>query len=109
MAYKVNMHGAVAKVKAICSNRKVGQFAASEAERLMQPYVPERERALIGSAIATPFKVTYSMPYAHYQWNGVSKNGKELNYTKTTATSHWEKQLNKQDLANSITNYLKEL
>lgn len=107
MGYRANMKGAVLKVKVICSNRKVGQMAASTAEKLMQPYVPEREGALIGSAVATPFKVTYSTPYAHYQWLGISKNGKPLNYTKLTATSHWEKQVNKQELANSITNYLK--
>lgn len=109
MGYKADMSGAKAKIKAICSNPEVGQFAAEDVMRLSQPYVPVDQSFLMKSAQAEPFLVTWNTPYAHYQWNGISKSGKELKYTKTTAHSHWEQQIDKSELARDITEYLRSL
>lgn len=109
MAVRVNFEGVKKKLRRIASDKRVGRFVASTAERLMQPYVPERAHYLIRSSKVSPFAIVYTMPYAHYQWNGVSKSGKKLNWIKTTATSHWEKRVDKDQLARDVTAYLKRL
>lgn len=70
MAYKVNMGRVGAKVKRISTNRKLGQFLASEAQRGMDKYVPYRTSALSKSANVSPFKVTYNTPYARKVFYG---------------------------------------
>ena len=40
--------------------------------------------------------IVYDQEYAHYQWAGVSKNGKKLNYQKdkhAQATDHWDSKM----------------
>lgn len=78
MGYKADMSGAEAKIGRICTNRQFGQFLASTAERGMNPYVPWRSGFLAGSAVVSPFKVTYTAPYATYPYHGrhmtISKN-----------------------------------
>lgn len=109
MSFTADMSGAVLKVRKICTNKQVGEFAASEAERLMKPRVPYLEGSLVSSATVKPFEVTYTMPYAHYQWNGISKYGMKLRYSKPSATSHWEEKVNKSSLASAITGFIARL
>lgn len=103
---KVDISGITAKISKIKKDDTLGKFAASEAARMMQPYVPERDSVLINATIK-PWKIVYNVPYARYQYEGVSSGGKALNYTKPTATSHWDRKLNKDTLARALTNYLK--
>ena len=104
----VNVSGVVSKVRRITKNKTLGMYAVNETARLLQPYVPEREGILKSATGASkPWLLVYGTPYAHYQWNGVSKGGKGLSYTKPTATSHWEKQLDKSRLARALTAFLK--
>lgn len=98
-----DMAGVPAKVESVCSDTGLGMFAASEAERLMQPYVPERDSILIASTTREPFAVTYSTPYARRQYYGRGIR----RYTKPTARSHWEKGINVPDLANAVSAYIK--
>lgn len=100
--FKADMSGVVAKIDRICTNRKVGIFAASEAARLMEQFVPRLYGTLRTSAVVSPFLVTYTMPYAHYQWEGVSESGVELHYTTPLTQSHWEEAVDKGALARSI-------
>ena len=84
----VDMSGVPTKMRRLKSNAAFGTFAASEMMRLMDKYVPFRSGALSSSASASPFKVTYSAPYAGYVYEGrgmtFSKQGHPL------ARSHWE-------------------
>ncbi len=98
-----DMAGVPAKVESVCSDTGLGMFAASEAERLMQPFVPERDSILIASTTRAPFEVTYNTPYARYQYYGVGIKKR----TKTGSRSHWEKGINVPDLANAISAYIK--
>lgn len=110
-SFKVDMGGAKDKIRAICSNPKVGSTAASEVERLAKPYVPFAEGSLRGSAVVSPFLVTYTTPYAHYQWAGERMDGTHVIRRRTTpnTVSHWEKFVNKDELARNLTDYLKGL
>lgn len=112
MGYKVDMSGAKAKIRAICTDDEVGQYAAEDVARLATQYVPMYKGILRGSVEAEPFLVTWSMPYAHYQWAGISKSGRDLNYSKSpnpNATSHWEQHIDKDELARDITEFLRRL
>lgn len=110
---KVDVRGVRNKVNRIKNNQALGMFATLEAARLMQPFVPEREGVLKSSVLhSEPWKVVYSTPYAVYQYNGVSKGGKKLHYSKPTATSRWDKNLTGarlSSLAQAITGKIKGL
>lgn len=99
---KADMSGVAAKIDKICKSKSLGMFAASEAARMMRPYVPELDSILIDSTSIKPFQVTYNTPYAHYQWEG----RRIKNRTKAGSRSHWEQGINVVDLANAITAYL---
>lgn len=90
---KVDMSGVTKKISDLKKNSVFGIFVANEAMSGMEDYVPFRDGVLVDSAKASPFKVTYTAPYARYIWNGVSKSGAKLNISKEMhdkATSHWE-------------------
>lgn len=73
----------------IATNKKLGQFLASEAEKGMEPYVPFRDGALVSSAKADPFKVTYNTQYAKYVYEG--KNMAIKTEKHPLATKEWDK------------------
>lgn len=73
----------------IATNKKLGQFLASEAEKGMEPYVPFRDGALVGSAKTEPFKVTYDTPYADYVYEGKNMTIKKEKHP--LATKEWDK------------------
>lgn len=106
ISVKVDTSGIEAKIKRISQDRSLGLFAAEEAARMMQPYVPERE-GFLKNAVTQPWKIVYNVPYARYQYEGISKGGNQLKYTKPTAVSHWDEKLNKDTLARALTAYLK--
>lgn len=105
MGFKVDMGGAKEKIRAICSDARVGQFAAETFAQKDEQYVPRLEGALAGSAVVSPFLVTYIAPYAHYQWEGKYIN--DANRTTEDTHSHWEEYVNKDEMARDITKYLK--
>lgn len=110
-------------------------FMASEAKRLMEPYVPARDMVLSRN-VRTYVEdgqgiVHYISPYAHYQHEGIlmvsritgsswakhgeSKvaTGKKLTYSKSRhplATSHWEKAMKTarmDDYASAVQSYIR--
>lgn len=99
---KVDVSGIQSKLRRITTDSSTGLFAASEAARLMQPYVPERE-GILKIATARPWKVMYTVPYAAYQYYGSG-----FHHSKPTAVSHWDRELNKDALARVIQAYIKQ-
>lgn len=87
----VDMGGVPSKMRRLKSNREFGIYAATEAKRLMEKYVPYRSGDLNISAKAEPFKVSYVMPYAQYVYNG--RGMKFLKQTHPDARSHWNEPL----------------
>lgn len=74
-------------------NGRVQKFFTSECAKAMDKYVPMREGNLRDYTIEGNL-IIYDQPYAHYQYEGVSKNGKPLNYSidkHPLATKHWDK------------------
>ncbi|WP_148550662.1 minor capsid protein [Paraclostridium bifermentans] len=61
-------------------NGEVQRFMTSEVKRISDPYTPFMNGALKNTAKVDTDKLTYIQIYSHYQWKGVSKNGKKLNY-----------------------------
>lgn len=102
MAVKVDMSGVGAKLHEICTNQRLGRFAASTAAHDMERYVPYREGALRSSAVVEPFKVRYNAPYAKYQYNGRFKE-----YTTPGTGSKWDERINVGDLARAITAWIR--
>lgn len=104
----VDMSGVNKKLDALTLNRRLGLFAASEAARLMQPYVPEREGILKNSPANNPrpWIVTYDTPYARAMYEGVVR-GRKVRYTKPTAISHWDKGINVAELAQALTSWIR--
>lgn len=89
----VETKGAASKVARLKTDRELGIFAASEAARLMDQYVPARSGALYESAHTDnqPWTVSYTMPYAIYVWNG---RGMKFSTQKhPNARSHWSRPL----------------
>lgn len=89
---QTNMSGVPAKVRALKNNNGLGLALANEALVGMDKYVPFRDGWLANSAVAQPFKVTYSMPYAKAMYYGVGKGGSTIHYSKQghpIATSYW--------------------
>lgn len=83
-----NMSGVSAKLSKIAKDKGLGTFLASEAAKGMDKFVPMRTGQLAGSATPSPFKVTYSAPYAVYVYNG---RGKKFSHDKhPNATAHWD-------------------
>jgi len=97
-----------AKIDGITSDKALGQYAAEQMRLGMDPYVPYEHGDLSGNAIVTPFEVTYTAPYAWYQW----QDARNMNYSKEQhglATGHWERAYaaaNGGKLAQSIETFL---
>lgn len=89
-------------VKIVLNNDKIlkkvnsdtfGKFVSNEWKRLINQYTPHKYGFLQSNVDILPFALHYKQNYANYQYNGVSKNGNPLNYTKDpnpAATDHWD-------------------
>lgn len=82
----------------------VHKFFTATCAKAMDKYVPFDEGNLAGTVIQNGVPtanvhdtyIVYDQEYAHYQWEGVSKSGKKLNYQKdkhAQATSHWDEKM----------------
>ena len=91
----------------------VGRFLAETWAKIFEKYAPRDSGTLGQSYITEPWKVTYTQKYAHYQWQGVSKKGKPLNYNKEKnmlAQSHWEEAAERDkssEVSRAVTEYIK--
>ena len=62
----------------------------------MDKYVPMDTGALSETLDVGADYITYEQPYAHYQYIGISKSGKPLNYSTEKhayAGSYWDKRM----------------
>lgn len=98
----------------IVKSNDVGLLTSAVCAKYMNPYVPYYQNALSTTVDTTvPFEVTYIQEYSRYQWKGVSKKGKKLNYNHEQhflATSHWEEPAfarYKDNIVQEITDYLR--
>ena len=83
----VDIGGVAAKIAKLHSSSALGTFAASEAMRGMDKYVPARTGVLAGTAFASPWKVTYPQSYAIYPYNGRGTIRQDMH---PNATAHWD-------------------
>lgn len=71
-------------VNKILADRKLdGQaqlFFTSEVKRMSDPYTPMDNGILKSNVTINTNSIVYNSPYSRYQYYGVSKNGKPLNY-----------------------------
>ena len=94
-------------------NDDVGRFVAETWAKIFTKYIPKDSGTLSQSYTTEPYKVTYAQRYSHYQWEGVSKKGNPLNYSKEKnflAQSHWEESAfrdKKDEVAKAVTEYIK--
>lgn len=91
----------------------VGRFLSETWAKIFEKYTPRDSGALGQFYTTEPWKITYTQRYAHYQWQGVSKKGKPLNYNKEKnmlAQSHWEEAAERDkgsEVARAVTEYIK--
>lgn len=82
----------------------IHKFFTATCAKAMDKYVPYDEGTLAGTVIQNGVPtnnvhdtyIVYDQEYAHYQWQGISKNGKKLNYQKdkhSQATDHWDSKM----------------
>ena len=82
----------------------------------MDKYVPWGDTGMLKDRnTKTATSVTYEMPYAHYQYEGISRfSGKPLNYRKDNnalASSHWDKKMvsaEMQDVIKEVQDYVRK-
>ena len=102
---KANLSGLERKVGGLSKDAGLGRFAAATLERMMQPYVPERDSILIKTYRISPWHVTYTAPYARPMYYGVVK-GKQVRYGKATALPKWNEHIDMRDFASQLNAYV---
>lgn len=87
MAFTVKIKNEMDSVQKILLKRNLNKnseaqrFMTSEIKRISDPYTPFMNGPLKNTAEVGINKLTYGQIYSHYQWKGVSKNGKKFNYS----------------------------
>lgn len=74
-------------------NGRVQKFFTNTCYRYMDKYVPLDKGDLRTIVDVQETSITYESPYAQYQYHGVSKSGKPLNYRTPGTGSHWDKRM----------------
>ena len=104
----VTVNVTCSEIKQVLHGSRLGQFAATEAMKGMDDYVPYRTGQLADSASASPWKVSYSANHARPVYYGVRMRFKRSMHAK--ACAKWGDSYAKADgvkLAKAMTNYLK--
>ena len=95
----------------INQNGRVQKFATQTCAIHMDKYVPYDEGNLADYLIIDN-EIHYQQPYAQYQYYGISKSGKKLEYSPDKhplATSYWDKEMwsaEKNDVIKEIQDYI---
>lgn len=93
------------------TNGPVQKFFTSTCAKHMDKYVPFDEGNLADYRLEND-AVVYEQPYARYQYYGLSKSGKPLNYhtdKHPLATSYWDKKMvsaEMQDIVKEVQNFV---
>lgn len=108
MGAKAEMGGAVAKLRAIATDRQLGAYASEQAARLMEPFVPMDTGALAASAgKSQPWVVTYDTPYARRQYYGDGFNFSREKHP--AAKARWDEGPDWQELGDLLTAKLRSM
>ena len=90
-------------------NGLVQKFFTNTCYKHMDKYVPLDEGNLRTNVSVKSDSITYESPYARYQYNGVSKNGKPLNYQTPGTGDYWDKRMvsaEMQDVVKEVQDYI---
>ena len=104
----VTVNVSCSEIKQVLHGSRLGQFAANEAMKGMDDYVPYRTGQLAGSASAKPWQVSYSANHARPVYYGTRKRFNRSMHAKACAL--WGDAYAKGNgakLAKAMTNYLK--
>lgn len=74
-------------------NGRVQKFFSNTCYKHMDKYVPMDEGNLRINADVKADSITYESPYARYQYYGISKSGKPLNYRTPGTGDYWDKRM----------------
>jgi hypothetical protein len=84
----------------ILNNRGLGhdkraqKFFTNEVKKFSDPYTPMDSGMLKSNVSISSDSITYSSPYARYQYYGISKNGKAFNYAGAPMRGgKWDKRM----------------
>lgn len=98
------------KLRKISSDRGLGLYGASQMAKGMDPYVPYEHGDLSGDYVTSPFEVTYTQPYARYQFYGAGFNHNREQHP--LATGRWSdayQSAHAGELARDLTAYLRRM
>lgn len=111
MPVKMNPTSVIKAHLGIEPNGRVQKFFTQTVAKKMDKYVPMDEGHLRQYKIQGNL-IIYDQPYANYQYEGISKSGKKLNYSTDKhplATAHWDKVMwtaEGQDVVRQVQNYI---
>ncbi len=83
-------------------NGRVQKFLTNTCYKHMDKYVPRDEGNLRTIVDIKSDSITYESPYAKYQYYGVSKNGKPLNYRTPGTGDYWDKRMVSAEMQNVV-------
>lgn len=104
----VTVNVTCSEIKKVLHGSRLGQFAANEAMKGMDDYVPYRTGQLADSASASPWKVSYGANHARPVYYGTRMRFNRSMHSR--ACAKWGDSYAKADgakLAKAMTNYLK--
>ena len=93
-------------------NGRVQKFFTNTCRIHNDKYVPFDTGVLAGTVTEETNCYIYEQPYAHYVYEGISKNGKPLNYhtdKDPLAGSHWDKRMvsaEMQDIVKEVQDFI---
>ena len=91
-------------------NGRVQKFFTNTCYKHMDKYVPLGETGMLRTNVDIQAdSITYEQPYAHYQYKGISKSGKPLNYRTPGTGSYWDKRMVSaeiQDVVKEVQDYV---
>lgn len=96
----------------IDADGRIQRFLVDDCIRHMDKYIPMRSGNLAGTYTTTSTSVTYTMPYARYQYYGVSKNGKALKYKTNKhkeAGPYWDRRMVSAEIQNVVAEVQNEI
>ena len=109
MAVKLKPTSVIKARLGIEPNGRVQKFFTNTCYKHMDKYVPYREGFLRSNVDIQSDSITYESPYARYQYNGISKSGKPLNYTTPGTGDHWDERMKSaemQDVVKEVQEYI---
>lgn len=95
MPVKINPTSEIKLRLGINPDGRISKFATETCARYMDDFVPFREGNL-AKYIIVGNEIHYDQPYAQYQYYGISKKGKPLNYNTekhTYAGPYWDSRM----------------